>query len=111
MLDQGCYGFDVDVIIEGLESSVVVGYYRVRHSKLVDDTSPYEIFHVFGKDGHEWFGLDPFGKIVDSDQEDFCLSFSYGEGTDNVHPQMANDHGDVVLCITSGLRWCKGPNS
>ena len=37
MLDRDCYGFDAEVIIKGLESSVdelsvVVGYYRIMRS-------------------------------------------------------------------------------
>jgi len=63
-----------------------VGYYRVRHSESAENTSPYEIFHVFGGDGHEWLSLDPFGEVVDSDQEELCLSPSWGKGTDDVHP-------------------------
>jgi len=91
VLDRGCYGFNFEAIVEGLESSVdkmsvIVDYYRVRHSEPADNTSSYEFFHFFGRNGHEWLSLDPFGKIVDSNQEEFCLTLSWGKGTYDVHP-------------------------
>ena len=47
---------------------------------------PYEILDVFGQDGCKGFGLDPFGKVVDSHKEELGLPFSWNKGTDDVHP-------------------------
>jgi len=90
VLDRGYDGFDAEVVVEGLESlidelSTVVGYYRVQHPEFADNTSPYEIFYVFSRDGRECLNHDPLGEVVDSNQEELYLSLSRGEGTDDVH--------------------------
>jgi len=43
--------------------------------ELAYNASAYEIFDVLGREGGEGLGLDPFGEVVNSDQEEFCLSF------------------------------------
>ena len=72
MLDQGCYGLDTEVIVEGLKSlvdelSAIVSYYCVWHAKPTHDTSPHKVLHVLGGVRCEWLGLDLFGEIIDSD--------------------------------------------
>jgi len=58
----------------------------VRDTEPTDYTLPYEVLYIFCQDGGEGSGLDPFGEVVDSHQEEFGLPFPRGEGTDNVHP-------------------------
>ena len=66
--------------------------------------SPHEILDVLGLDGGEGLDFDPFGEVVHSDQEEFCFPFSQADGTDDVHSQMVNGHGDTMLWSVSGLR-------
>jgi len=58
----------------------------VRDAESADNAPPYEVLHIFCRDGSEGFGLDPFGEVVDSHQEELGLPFPRGERTDNVHP-------------------------
>jgi len=72
MLDRAGYWLDTEVIIERLESSidelsVVISYYSVRHFEPTHNTSPYEVLHVFHRDGCERFDLDPFDEVVHFD--------------------------------------------
>jgi len=79
VFDRGCYGLDIEVIIERLEASidelsVIVSYYCVRHVEPKHNTSPYKFLHVLDENGCEWLDLKPFGEIVDSDEEVFYLT-------------------------------------
>jgi len=57
----------------------------VRDAESTNNASPYEVLNIFGQNGRKWFDLDPFGKVVDSHQEELSLPFSWCEGTDDVH--------------------------
>ena len=46
------------------ELSAIISYYGVRHSKPAHNTSPYKVLYILGKNGCEWFSLDPFGEVV-----------------------------------------------
>ena len=57
----------------------------MRDAESADNAPPYEVLHIFCRDGGKGFDLDPFGKVVDSHQEELGLPFSWGERIDNVH--------------------------
>jgi len=61
--------------------------------------------NILGRDGGEGLDLDPLGRVVDPDQDKFCLPFAWAEGVDNVIPQVANSHGDTMLWSALGSRW------
>jgi len=65
--------------------SAIIGYDRVRNSKPTYYAHPHEVFYVFGRNGGEGFDLDPFGEVMHPDQEKFCMSFAWAEGSDDVH--------------------------
>jgi len=116
VLNRACYWFYVEVLIKGLEVSVnelstIDGDDSVRDSKSTHNASPYEVLNILGWDGGEGLSFDPLSEVVDPDQEKLCPPFSRVEGADNVHSQMAKDHGDTVLWSVSCLRWDRGPNS
>jgi len=88
---RGRNRLDAQVVIEGLQASVnklstIISDYCVGDAELANNASPYEILDVFGRDGCKGFGLDPFGKVVDSHEEELGLPFSWRKGTDDVHP-------------------------
>ena len=58
----------------------------MRDAELTDNAPPYEVLHIFCRDGGKGFSLDPFGEVVDSHQEELGLPLPRGEGTDDVHP-------------------------
>ena len=65
--------------------TTIIGYYGVRHSEPTHNNSPYKFCTFFFRNGCEWLGLDPFGEVVYSHQEEFCLPFPWGEGVNDVH--------------------------
>jgi len=88
---RGRNRLDAQVVIEGLQASVnklsgIISDYCVRDAKSANNAPPYKILHVFGRDGCKVFGLDPFGEVVDSHEEELGMPFSWRKGTDNVHP-------------------------
>jgi len=88
---RGRNKLDAQVVIEGLQASVnklspIISYYRVWDAESANNALPYEILHVFGRDECKGFGLDPFGEVVDSHEEELRLPFSWSKRTDNVHP-------------------------
>jgi len=90
MLDRGYYEFDVEVDIKGLKPLVdelptIVCYYRVWYAEPTHDTSPQEVLHILGGNGCEWFDLDPFCKVIDSNKEELGLPLPWCEGVDDVH--------------------------
>jgi len=54
--------------------------------------------YILCRDGGEGFGLDPFGEVVDSHQEELGLPLPWGEWTNNVHPPHGErPRGDDVM--------------
>ena len=91
VFDRGRNRLDAQVVIEGLQASInklstIISDYCVGDAELANNASPYEILDIFGRDGCKGYGLDPFGKVVDSHEEEFGLPFSWHKGTDDVHP-------------------------
>jgi len=63
-----------------------------------NNAPPYEVLHIFCREGCKGFGLDPLGEVVDSHQEEFGLPFPRGEGTDNVYsPDGERPWGDDAV--------------
>ena len=91
VFDRGRNRLDAQIVIEGLQTSVnklstIISDYRVGGAESANNDSPYEILDIFGRDGCKGFVLGPFGKVVDSHEEELGLPFSWHKGTDDVHP-------------------------
>ena len=65
----------------------------MRDAESANNAPPYEVLHVFGRDGCKGFDLDPFGEVVDSHEEEHGLPFPGAKGLIISIPQMANNHG------------------
>ena len=90
MFDRVYYSLYAKILVKRLKSpvnklSTVIGYDGVRNSEQTYYAFPHKILDVLGRDGGEGLDLDPFGEIIHSDQEEFCLPFSRAEGIDDVH--------------------------
>jgi len=77
----------------------------VRDAESTDNALPYEVLHVFCRDGDKGFGLDPLGEVVNSHQEELGLPFPWEEGADDVHPPNGERpwRDDVVQLFQPGV--------
>ena len=62
----------------------IVGYDSVRNSILEYDVLPYKLLDLLCYDCGQWLSFYPFRKIVNSDNEEFHLSFPQGEGSQEI---------------------------
>jgi len=96
---------DVQSQVEVFESSIgellpIVSNYGVRNSKATNDISPDKLLHLLCCDGCQWVGLNPFCKIIYSDQQKLDLPLSRGEWA-----HLAKGHGEEMMCSSSCLTW------
>jgi len=70
------------------ELPTIIGYDSVRDNISAYDVLPYEMLDLLCCYCGQWLSFYPFCKIVNADNENFHLSFPWGEGSQDVHPPL-----------------------
>ena len=86
MHERGVVVLDPQLLAEILECIIIELLSIVRHedsgdSEMADDVFLDEASDIFLCDNGQWFGLDPFGEVIDPYDEKLELSYGNGEGS------------------------------